>query len=139
MGSDSYRDLPRWHEPLRLFEHANLLVGKRPNSSYDEQALWATLPPARTRTEFVDIPLIEISSTRFANGFLITCRSTTWFPGVFRTTSKRLDSISMQSSHRTGGRYSIDPPEADPLILRRSGPCHDRGLYFGRAQTPLSQ
>jgi nicotinate-nucleotide adenylyltransferase len=63
MGSDSYRDLPRWHEPLRLFEHANLLVGKRPNSSYDEQALWAALPPARTRTEFVDIPLIEISST----------------------------------------------------------------------------
>lgn len=63
MGSDSYRDLPAWHEPARLFEHAKLLVGKRPNSSFDEQALWKVLPPARARTEFVDIPLIEISST----------------------------------------------------------------------------
>lgn len=63
MGSDSYRDLPTWHEPLRLFDHAHLLVGKRPNSAFDEEALWQALPPARTRTEFVDIPLIEISST----------------------------------------------------------------------------
>jgi nicotinate-nucleotide adenylyltransferase len=63
MGSDSYRDLPRWHEPVRIFEHAKLLVGKRPNSSFDQEALWEALPPARTHTEFVDIPLIEISST----------------------------------------------------------------------------
>jgi nicotinate-nucleotide adenylyltransferase len=63
MGSDSYRDLPHWHEPLRLFEHASLLVGKRPNSAFDEEALWRALPPARSKTEFVDIPLIEISST----------------------------------------------------------------------------
>lgn len=63
MGSDSYRDLPRWHEPLRLFEHANLLVGLRPNSHFDEDELARVLPPSRTQTEFVDIPLIEISST----------------------------------------------------------------------------
>lgn len=63
MGSDSYRDLPRWHEPMRIFEHAKLLVGKRPNSSFDQEALWEALPLARTHTEFVDIPLIEISST----------------------------------------------------------------------------
>lgn len=63
MGSDSYRDLPKWHEPLSLFDHASLLVGKRPNSSFDEAALWEALPPASTKTAFVDIPLIEISST----------------------------------------------------------------------------
>mgnify|MGYP001431057345 CR=1 FL=1 len=63
MGSDSYRDLPRWYEPMRLFDHASLLVGRRPNSSYDQDALFRALPPARTMTEFVDIPLIEISST----------------------------------------------------------------------------
>ena len=63
MGSDSYRDLPTWHEPGRLFEHASLLVGKRPNSTYDEAALWRALPLANMCTEFVDIPLIEISST----------------------------------------------------------------------------
>ncbi len=63
MGSDSYRDLPFWHEPLRLFDHARLLVGKRPNSLFDEETLLAALPPAKNRTEFVDIPLIEISST----------------------------------------------------------------------------
>lgn len=63
MGSDSYRDLPTWHEPARLFDHARVLVGNRPNSVYDEKALWRILPRAKTRTEFVDIPLIEISST----------------------------------------------------------------------------
>jgi nicotinate-nucleotide adenylyltransferase len=63
MGSDSYRDLPKWHEPLSLFDHASLLVGRRPNSTFDEAALWEALPPARTKTAFVDIPLIEISST----------------------------------------------------------------------------
>jgi nicotinate-nucleotide adenylyltransferase len=63
MGSDSYRDLPRWHQPMRLFEHANLLVGLRPNSQFDEDELALHLPPTRTQTEFVDIPLIEISST----------------------------------------------------------------------------
>lgn len=63
MGSDSYRDLPRWYQPLRLFEHANLLVGLRPKSHFDEIELARQLPPTRTQTEFVDIPLIEISST----------------------------------------------------------------------------
>lgn len=63
MGSDSYRDLPKWHQPLRIFEHANVLVGLRPKSHYDEQELARLLPPTRTQTEFVDIPLIEISST----------------------------------------------------------------------------
>lgn len=63
MGSDSYRDLPRWYEPVRLFDHASLLVGRRPNSSYDQEALFQALPPARSKTEYVDIPLIEISST----------------------------------------------------------------------------
>lgn len=63
MGSDSYRDLPEWHEPMRLFDHASLLVGRRPKSVFDQELLWRVLPPARTQTEFVDIPLIEISST----------------------------------------------------------------------------
>jgi nicotinate-nucleotide adenylyltransferase len=61
--SDSYRDLPRWHEPLKLFEHADLLVGLRPKSHFDEAELGRLLPPTRTQTSFVDIPLIEISST----------------------------------------------------------------------------
>jgi nicotinate-nucleotide adenylyltransferase len=63
MGSDSYRDLPRWYEPLRLFEHADLLVGLRPKSHFDEAELARLLPPTQTQTSFVDIPLIEISST----------------------------------------------------------------------------
>ncbi len=63
MGSDSYRDLPHWYEPLRLFEHARLLVGLRPNGLVDEAELWRALPPTKTKTEYVDIPLIEISST----------------------------------------------------------------------------
>lgn len=63
MGSDSFRDLPRWHEPMRLFEHADLLVGLRPNSQFDQIELARLLPPTENQTEYVDIPLIEISST----------------------------------------------------------------------------
>jgi nicotinate-nucleotide adenylyltransferase len=63
MGSDSYRDLPNWRQPLRLFEHADLLVGLRPHNQPDQDELGRLLPPVRTQTSFVDIPLIEISST----------------------------------------------------------------------------
>lgn len=63
MGSDSYRDLPSWHEPARMFDHAEVLVGRRPNSTFDQEAIWRSIPPARYRTHYIDIPLIEISST----------------------------------------------------------------------------
>lgn len=63
MGSDSYRDLPKWHEPARLLDHADLLVGLRPNSHFDQDALARTLPGIAAQTTFVDIPLVEISST----------------------------------------------------------------------------
>ncbi|MCO5221208.1 MAG: nicotinate (nicotinamide) nucleotide adenylyltransferase [Thermomicrobiales bacterium] len=63
MGGGSAWDLPKWYEPLKLFDHADLLVGLRPHSVFDEDELWAALPPARSQTHFVDIPLIEISST----------------------------------------------------------------------------
>ncbi len=63
MGSDSFGDLPNWREPLRLFEHADLLVGLRPGSSFDLGELARILPPVSRQATFVDIPLIQISST----------------------------------------------------------------------------
>jgi nicotinate-nucleotide adenylyltransferase len=63
MGSDSFRDLPTWHEPLRLFEHADLLVGMRPGSCVEPDEVARLLPPVATQAIFVDIPLIDISST----------------------------------------------------------------------------
>lgn len=63
MGSDSFNDLPQWHDPLRLFENADVLVGRRPGRHCDLEQLAELLPPVSTQTTFVDIPLIEISST----------------------------------------------------------------------------
>jgi nicotinate-nucleotide adenylyltransferase len=107
MGSDSYRDLPLWREPMRLFEHANLLVGKRPNSTFDERELWKALPPTRTQAKFVDIPLIEISSTeirkRVSEGSPIDYLVPRSVKDYIESTGLYLDAIELEN-----GRLILD-------------------------------
>ena len=67
MGSDSFRDLPTWYEPQRIVEYARLIVGQRPHSSFDWSALQEALPNVVQNSEFVEIPLIDISSTAIRN------------------------------------------------------------------------
>lgn len=63
MGEDSLRDLPRWHEPGRIAELAELAVALRPGAGVDLDAVYRAVPEARGRVHLVATPLIGISST----------------------------------------------------------------------------
>ena len=64
MGQDSLADLPHWQEPQRIIALARLAVAARPG--WEQQraaALERALPGVSERLVWVDMPLIEISST----------------------------------------------------------------------------
>ena len=64
IGGDSLRDLPTWHEPQALVRAVDGFgVMPRPDAEYDLPTLEATLPGIAKKTFFLDVPLIEISST----------------------------------------------------------------------------
>jgi nicotinate-nucleotide adenylyltransferase len=63
IGEDSLHDLPAWHEPQALVDEvAGLGVMRRPGKLADLDTLEAALPGIRSRLEFVEAPLLEISS-----------------------------------------------------------------------------
>ncbi len=63
IGSDSFRDLPQWHEPHRLVEHAALGVINRPGFNADQSSLGPLVQALNHRYEIVEAPLIGISGT----------------------------------------------------------------------------
>jgi nicotinate-nucleotide adenylyltransferase len=65
LGADSVRDLPDWHEPLRIIGRATILVAGRPGHpvwSAAELAARLGVEPARVRLQVVEVPLIDIAS-----------------------------------------------------------------------------
>lgn len=66
IGSDTLLDLPHWYQPLRVLEHAGLLVMTRPGSAVltAEQLRERLNLPAQTplRLEAIETPQIDISS-----------------------------------------------------------------------------
>jgi nicotinate-nucleotide adenylyltransferase len=76
MGQDSLRDLPTWHEPNRIAEHARIGVALRPGINVDMNAIINAVPDAKGRIDLVPVPLIQISSReirrRVASGEPIT-------------------------------------------------------------------
>lgn len=65
LGADSVRDLPEWHEPLRLIDRATILVAGRPGHpvwSAAELAGKLGVQPSRVRLQVVEVPLIDIAS-----------------------------------------------------------------------------
>ena len=66
VGSDTLRDLPQWHEPVRILELAGLLVPPRPGASIlgaEEVKQSLALPDSfPLRYQVCDIPLIDIAS-----------------------------------------------------------------------------
>jgi nicotinate-nucleotide adenylyltransferase len=66
IGSDTLIDLPHWYQPLRVLEHAGLLVMTRPGSTMltPEQLRERLHLPEQTplRLEVVQAPQIDISS-----------------------------------------------------------------------------
>lgn len=63
MGADSLRDLPNWHNPVRLIQLANLVVMERPGVVYDLAQLEALIPGLRDCVIIEDAPVIDISSS----------------------------------------------------------------------------
>ncbi|BCY19239.1 MAG: nicotinate (nicotinamide) nucleotide adenylyltransferase [Chloroflexi bacterium] len=62
MGSDSLRDLPRWHEPAAFIDSVNELgVYRRPEAYPDLDVLETVCPGIKTKTTFFNAPMIEIS------------------------------------------------------------------------------
>jgi nicotinate-nucleotide adenylyltransferase len=62
MGSDSLRDLPRWHEPAAFIDSVNELgVYRRPEAYPDLDVLETVCPEIKAKTTFFKAPMIEIS------------------------------------------------------------------------------
>ena len=63
MGGDSLHDLPNWHEPLE-FIHAcdGLGVMHRVGEQIDMRSLEKLLPGITKKVEFIEAPILEISS-----------------------------------------------------------------------------
>jgi nicotinate-nucleotide adenylyltransferase len=63
MGGDSLRGLPDWHEPEGFLKACDRLgVMRRPGEKVDLHDLDKRLPGLSSKVEFIDAPLLEISS-----------------------------------------------------------------------------
>ena len=64
MGADSLRDLPGWKRPRDLLSSIQILgVMRRPGFDLDLEELAEKIPSLREHVRFIDVPLLEISST----------------------------------------------------------------------------
>jgi nicotinate-nucleotide adenylyltransferase len=62
MGSDSLRDLPRWHQSRRFVAACNSLgVMMRPGAGYDAAQLEKDIPGITGKLRFFDAPFVGIS------------------------------------------------------------------------------
>lgn len=65
MGGDSLHDLPNWHEPQKFIDQCSSIgVMRRPGEEIDLTLLKAQLPGIEKKVEFIDAPLLEISSNK---------------------------------------------------------------------------
>jgi nicotinate-nucleotide adenylyltransferase len=65
LGADSVRDLPGWHDPLRIIDRATILAAGRPGHpawSAAELAAGLGVESGRVRLQVVDVPLVDIAS-----------------------------------------------------------------------------
>jgi len=63
MGMDSLADLPTWHKPEHLVELCRLAVVGRPGYDVNMDELNAILPGIEKKVHYVNMPLLEVSST----------------------------------------------------------------------------
>jgi len=64
MGGDSLRDLPTWHHPEDFIAACDEIgVMCRPDARVDLTALEARLPGLTQKVRFIEVPLLEISSS----------------------------------------------------------------------------
>lgn len=63
MGMDSLMEIDTWHEPQRLIQLCRLVAVERPGYEPDLERLEETIPGITARTEIIDMPEVDISST----------------------------------------------------------------------------
>lgn len=63
MGMDSLMEIDTWHQPQRLIQLCRLVAVERPGFVPDLERLEAVLPGITARTEIIDMPEVDISST----------------------------------------------------------------------------
>jgi nicotinate-nucleotide adenylyltransferase len=64
VGGDSLHDLPDWERPLQLLDACHELgVMRRPGDSVDLGRLETVLPGITSKVRFMDVPLLDISSS----------------------------------------------------------------------------
>lgn len=63
IGGDSLVDLPKWHEPAHMIQLMRLAVAHRPSYQPDISALEQQIPGLAGRIDWIDGPLIDVSST----------------------------------------------------------------------------
>lgn len=63
MGSDSFSDLPRWHQPEALVRLCRIVVLDRPGRAWALDMHADTLPDLASRTSIISYPRLGISST----------------------------------------------------------------------------
>ena len=63
MGIDSLMEIDTWHQPQRLIQLCRLVAVKRPGYEPDLERLEETIPGITARTEIIDMPEVDISST----------------------------------------------------------------------------
>ncbi len=62
-GTDSLADILNWRDPARILDLCRLAVVNRPDVEVDLARLEAALPGLRAKLHWVEMPLLEISST----------------------------------------------------------------------------
>lgn len=67
IGGDSLVELPSWHRPNRLIELCRLAVVHRPDYTPDLAALERQVPGLSQRLDWIEFPLIELSSSVVRN------------------------------------------------------------------------
>jgi len=63
MGMDSLLEIETWHQPQRLIQLCRLVAVERPGFVPDLEGLEAAMPGITARTEIIDMPEVDISST----------------------------------------------------------------------------
>ena len=74
MGGDSLHDLPTWHEPDLFIQACDYLgVMHRPGEVISLDVLETRFPGLSKKVEFIEAPLLEISSNQI-RGLVSTCK-----------------------------------------------------------------
>ncbi|MEO6458639.1 MAG: nicotinate-nucleotide adenylyltransferase [Chloroflexia bacterium] len=63
LGADALHSFPRWRDPEGILAQARLAIVRRPGVAVDVTALSQSLPQLQDAIDWVDAPLIDISST----------------------------------------------------------------------------